>query len=123
MFLNSYQSHTHPLTLFEQREPNPVDIPFYGLFHRDPYNGLSQSPIKLGIIPYIQQLTSPRDPMTETQNGFMEPKYLAFRFGDEVHPNSSSSDEKVSQDPDRAGFWHGHCCLKKRAFCLFQTAR
>ena len=35
----------------------------------------------------------------------------------------SSSDEKVSQDPDRQGFWHGHCCLKKRAFCLFQTAR
>ena len=24
----------------------------------------------------------PRDPITETENGFMEPKYLAFRFGD-----------------------------------------
>ena len=28
----------------------------------------------------------------------MEPKYLAFRFGDST-PQSSSSDEKVSQDP------------------------
>ena len=27
--------------------------------------------------------SNPRDPITETENGFMEPKYLAFRFGDE----------------------------------------
>ena len=28
----------------------------------------------------------PRDPGSPSQNGFMEPKYLAFRFGDEGHP-------------------------------------
>ena len=33
--------------------------------------------------------------LTETENGFMEPKYLAFRFGDKGHPQSSSFDNTV----------------------------
>ena len=36
------------------------------------------------------------DQLTETENGFMEPKYLAFKGGD-CTPESSS--DKVSQDP------------------------
>ena len=31
---------------------------------------------------YIWICIYPRDPITETENGVMEPKYLAFRFGD-----------------------------------------
>ena len=30
--------------------------------------------------------------LTEPENGFIEPKYLAFRFGDWIHPGPSSSD-------------------------------
>ena len=33
---------------------------------------------------------NPRDPITETENGFMESKYYAFRFGDFFTPQSLS---------------------------------
>ena len=45
-------------------------------------------PVGFGRSGWTQQKnTVPRDPITETENGFMEPKYLAFRFGDEGHSN------------------------------------
>ncbi len=31
---------------------------------------------------YFMSKFNPRGPITETGNGFMEPKYYAFRFGD-----------------------------------------
>ena len=34
----------------------------------------------------------PRDPGSPSENGFMEPKNYAFRFGDEGHPLPSFSD-------------------------------
>ena len=37
--------------------------------------------------------TKPRDPITETENGFIEPKYLAFHFGD--YTPQSSSDKVI----------------------------
>ena len=47
--------------------------------------------IKITILVYSSflldlSISGPRDPGSPSQNGFMEPKYFAFRFGDEGHP-------------------------------------
>ena len=52
-----------------------------------------QAPMRVkdgdGCARYFMSKFNPRDPITETENGFMEPKYYAFRFGDWT-PQSSS---------------------------------
>ncbi len=40
-------------------------------------------------------MSVPRDPITETENGFMEPKYYAFRFGDWTPWTSSSENMTI----------------------------
>ena len=46
----------------------------------------------MGILPGFlsdNSISNPRDPGSPSENGFMEPKYLSFRFGD-CTPQSSS---------------------------------
>ena len=52
-------------------------------------------------------ISNPRNPITETENGSMEPKYCAFRFGDWT-PQSSSSAENMTMDAYRERYTIQH---------------
>ena len=43
--------------------------------------------------------------MDGMENGFMEPKYLSFGFGDEKYPNRSSSDGQGEPGSLGIGIW------------------